>query len=150
MILICDKLCSSGVFGATGSSSSKSVIEGESVTLYTHFTQIKQGDWIQWWFKEYLIVESNVMTGSMTVYDDVLDGRFRDRLKLDTQTGYLTITNTTTEHTGDYRVGTNQPMMMTFSLFVYGEFPCLHFKVKCICQAYYFCKQSKLFKSINL
>uniref|UniRef100_A0A8C2JFX1 Ig-like domain-containing protein n=1 Tax=Cyprinus carpio TaxID=7962 RepID=A0A8C2JFX1_CYPCA len=50
-------------------------------------------------------------TNSMTVYDDVLDGRFRDRLKLNKQTGSLTITNTTTQHAE------------SFSLIVYARLP---------------------------
>ncbi len=125
VILICDKLCSSGVFGAI-ELAPKSVIEGESVTLYTYFTQIQQDDWIQWWFGKYVIVDTNVTTSSMTVYDDVLDGRFKDRLKLDNQTGYLTITNITTEHAGDYTVSTNKPMMTTFSVIVYGELHLFH------------------------
>ncbi|XP_043081907.1 uncharacterized protein LOC122329621 isoform X2 [Puntigrus tetrazona] len=55
----------------------------------------------------------------MTVYDDVLDGRFRDRVKLDNQSGSLTITNITTEHAGEYVVSTSQPRMITFDLIVY-------------------------------
>lgn len=105
---------------------SQSAMEGESVTLNTHYTQIKQGDWIQWRFENYTIVDINVTTGSMTVFDDVLDGRFRNRLKLDSQTGYLTITNITTKHAGDYTVTTNQPVMISFILTVYGELHLFH------------------------
>ncbi|XP_016354733.1 uncharacterized protein LOC107698293 [Sinocyclocheilus anshuiensis] len=108
-----------GVFGYTARAS-VSVIKGEAVTLNTRLTQINQGDWIQWWFGKYLIVDTNVTTGSMTVYDDGLDGRFRDRLKLDNQTGSLTITNTTTEHAGRYELQT-RPMSKSFYLTLYGE-----------------------------
>uniref|UniRef100_A0A8C1KSP6 Uncharacterized protein n=1 Tax=Cyprinus carpio TaxID=7962 RepID=A0A8C1KSP6_CYPCA len=79
-------------------------MRGSSVTLNSGLTKMKDDDQIQWRFgnENTLIAEINKRTNSMTVYDDVLDGRFRDRLKLDKQTGSLTITNTTTEHTGDY------------------------------------------------
>ncbi|XP_048038249.1 uncharacterized protein LOC125263289 [Megalobrama amblycephala] len=98
------------------------VIEGDSVTLNFHLTE-RIDDEIQWSFEDTLIAEINVTADSFTVYDDVLDGRFRDRLKLDNQTGSLTITNTTTEHAGHYSVRyilANYPMMMTFILTVYG------------------------------
>ncbi|CAM4599745.1 unnamed protein product [Leuciscus chuanchicus] len=92
---------------------SVSVKEGESVTLNSGVTDIKDYDLIEWkfrteddetdwWFKD-LIAELNVTADRIAVYDDVLDGRFRDRLKLNNQTGSLTITNITTEHAGVYK-----------------------------------------------
>ncbi|KAL0161616.1 hypothetical protein M9458_045341, partial [Cirrhinus mrigala] len=54
----------------------------------------------------------------MTVYDDVLDGRFRNRLRLDKQTGSLTITDITAEHTGDYELQINS-VTKCFLLTVY-------------------------------
>ncbi|XP_052446083.1 uncharacterized protein LOC127987729 [Carassius gibelio] len=108
-----------GVFGATVQASDVAV-EGESVTLNAGFTPIKPGDWIAWSFENNMIVGTNVTTGNMTVYDNVLDGRFRNRLKLDSQTGSLTITNITTEDAGDYSVSTSQLMMITYSLTVYA------------------------------
>uniref|UniRef100_A0A8C2HFG1 Ig-like domain-containing protein n=1 Tax=Cyprinus carpio TaxID=7962 RepID=A0A8C2HFG1_CYPCA len=110
-----------GVFGATGWGK-KSVMEGESVTLslYSSLGPMQQDDLIQWRFGKYVIVDTNVTTGSMTVYDDVLDGRFRNRLKLDNQTRSLTITNITTKHAGDYEVRTiNRPQTMDYILTVY-------------------------------
>ncbi|XP_077081845.1 uncharacterized protein LOC143735544 [Siphateles boraxobius] len=87
----------------------KSVMVGDSVSLNSDLTEIKDDDVIQWrfWFENTLIAEINKRADRITVYDDVLDGRFRDRLKLDNQTGSLTITNTTTEHTGDYYLQIN-------------------------------------------
>ncbi|XDV24111.1 hypothetical protein PO909_028374 [Leuciscus waleckii] len=75
-------------------------MEGDSVTLNSDLTEIDD-DQILWRFGDEN-TEISVMADRITVYDDVPDGRFRDRLKLDDQTGSLTITNTTTEHAGDY------------------------------------------------
>ncbi|XP_043078926.1 uncharacterized protein LOC122327546 [Puntigrus tetrazona] len=89
----------------------KSVMEGDSVTLNSGRTEIKDGDEIQWRFgnENTIIAEINKQTDILTVYDEVLDGRFRDRLKLDDQTGSLTITDTTTQHAGDYKLQIFKP-----------------------------------------
>ncbi|KAL1251984.1 hypothetical protein QQF64_019780, partial [Cirrhinus molitorella] len=109
------------VFGATGQAS-VSAMEGGSVTLNSSFRQIKQDDCIQWRFGKYLLVDTNVTAGRITVYDDVFDGRFRNRLKLDNQTGSLTITNITMKHTGKYGLkNDNRPMRKSFILTVYKD-----------------------------
>ncbi|XDV22926.1 hypothetical protein PO909_027680 [Leuciscus waleckii] len=116
--LISEKLCSSGVFG-------ESVMEGDSVSLNSPLTEMKNDDVIQWRFgdrfgyENTLIAEINKRADRITVYDDVLDGRFRDRLKLDNQTGSLTITDTTTEHEGDYKLQINSEIKR-FILIVFG------------------------------
>ncbi|XDV23988.1 hypothetical protein PO909_028309, partial [Leuciscus waleckii] len=122
--LICDKLCSPGVFAGTDTVKSVSVMEGDSVSLNSDFTEIMDEDLILWRFgdENTLIAEINALTDSITVYDDVPDGRFRDRLKLDDQTGSLTITNTTTEHTGVYILQMSG-VIKTFSLSVYARLP---------------------------
>ncbi|XP_067265625.1 uncharacterized protein [Chanodichthys erythropterus] len=83
-----------------------SVKEGDSVTLNSDLTEMKRYDWIRWRFENEntLIAEINKQDDRITVYDDVLDGRFRDSLKLDNQTGSLTITNITMKHTGEYKL----------------------------------------------
>ncbi|KTF85315.1 hypothetical protein cypCar_00049245, partial [Cyprinus carpio] len=79
-------------------------------------------DLIQWRFgsENTLIAEIDVMAGSITVYDDVLDERFRDRLKVDHQTGSLIITDTRTEHTGLYQLQSNT-LRKNFTLTVYDS-----------------------------
>ncbi|XP_048038307.1 CD48 antigen-like isoform X2 [Megalobrama amblycephala] len=103
---------------------SVSVKEGDSVALNTNLTEMMDDDVIQWRYgtNNTLIAEISVLEDSMTVYDDVLDGRFRDRLKMDHQTGSLTITNTTTEHYGDYKLKINSARKR-FSLTVYSVLP---------------------------
>ncbi len=82
-----------------------SVTEGDSVTLNSDLTEIMDDDQIQWKFGPITtIAEINKQADRFTVYDDVIDGRFRDRLKLDNQTGSLTITNTRTEDADCYKL----------------------------------------------
>ncbi|XP_026119936.1 uncharacterized protein LOC113099076 isoform X1 [Carassius auratus] len=108
------KLCSSGVFGETY------VKTGHSVTLNSGLSVMMDNDLIQWECEYGLIAEINVTADRFSVYDDVPDGRFRDRLKLDDQTGSLTITNITFEHAVYYRVY-NNTMSKRFWLIVYDE-----------------------------
>ncbi len=110
------------MFGDTVTVESVSVLEGDSVALNSGFTEMMDDDVIRWKFgsENTLIAEIDVMYSSMTVYDDVLDERFRDRLKLDDQTGSLTITNITTGHAGLYKLQTNS-VSKNFSLTVHGE-----------------------------
>ncbi len=109
---------------------SVSVTEGESVTLNTDLTETYEGANILWKFgaEQSMIAEISRAYGIFT--SDVPDGRFRDRLKLDRQTGSLTITNITTKHAGLYEVqisGVKQSSKkyslkkISHSIFVYGE-----------------------------
>jgi len=102
-----------------------SAMEGDSVTLNTDLTEIHEDDDLLWLFgdENSLIAKIKKKKQIFSTYDDVPDGRFRDRLKLDDQTGSLTIMNTTTEHTGVYTLvitGANKSPK-TFNVSVYGE-----------------------------
>ncbi|XP_056304435.1 uncharacterized protein LOC130216566 [Danio aesculapii] len=96
-----------------------SVTMGDSVTLSSGVTEIMDDDQIQWRFgdEDNLIAEVNITTIKFSVHDDVLRGRFRDRLKLDSKTGSLSITDTTVEYKGDYKLQTNY-IDFTFRLIV--------------------------------
>ncbi|XDV23695.1 hypothetical protein PO909_028160 [Leuciscus waleckii] len=101
-------------------------MEGDSVTLNTDVTKIHEEYNSTLWkygAEKYFIAEISRKHGIST-YDGP-DGRFRDRLKLDNQTGSLTITNTTTEHTGVYQLETIGQTLTskTFSVSVYARLP---------------------------
>uniref|UniRef100_A0A9J8A370 Ig-like domain-containing protein n=1 Tax=Cyprinus carpio carpio TaxID=630221 RepID=A0A9J8A370_CYPCA len=112
-----------GVFGYTDEVKSVSVMEGDSVTLYTDLTEIQKADLILWTFgpDSTGIAQINRLINKISYYD-VFGGRFRDRLKLDHQTGSLTITNTTEEHAGLYRflhiIGGKEVLPKKFSISV--------------------------------
>ncbi|XP_048038351.1 uncharacterized protein LOC125263378 isoform X2 [Megalobrama amblycephala] len=80
----------------------KSVKEGESVTLDSGVIK-SSNDSMRWYFNDTLIAE---ITGDQSkICTDVqCDERFRDRLKLDHQTGSLTLTNITNTDSGEYKL----------------------------------------------
>uniref|UniRef100_A0A8C1LAE2 Immunoglobulin domain-containing protein n=1 Tax=Cyprinus carpio TaxID=7962 RepID=A0A8C1LAE2_CYPCA len=101
-----------------------SVMEGDSVTLFTR-VKTNQQKVITWYSNETIIAE---ITGDLSfICTDVQcneDGteRFRDRLKLDNQTGSLTIRDIRTTDSGYFRLFINKfNMTMTFSITVQGH-----------------------------
>ncbi len=82
-----------------------SVMEGDSVTLRTDVPEIQRYDVIRWRFGQQTspVAEINRTAGIFNTSDGP-DGIFRDRLKLDHQTGSLTINTTETNHSGHYEV----------------------------------------------
>ncbi|XDV23508.1 hypothetical protein PO909_028065, partial [Leuciscus waleckii] len=111
----------SGVFGE-----SVSVMEGDSVTLNTDLIEIHEVEDILWAFgAEKSLIAKIKRKNQIFSTSDGPDGRFRDRLKLDDQSGSLTITNTTTEHAGVYQLEINGAKLTskTFSVSVYARLP---------------------------
>ncbi len=81
---------------------SVSVMEGDSVTLLTD-VKINQQERIKWYFNDNRIAQI-IVNQSKICTDDQCKERFRDRLKLDHQTGSLIITNITTSDSGLYKL----------------------------------------------
>ncbi|XP_073721366.1 uncharacterized protein [Misgurnus anguillicaudatus] len=126
VILLC--LCLFGVFG----SEFVSVTEGDSVTLSVSLTETQREDRISWKFtsqeikaSEIIIAETEDKGNAVTLHDDRVEGRFRDRLELNKHTGSLTITNTSITHTGLYKVNTirTNTQLKTINLTVYARLP---------------------------
>uniref|UniRef100_A0A8C1V624 Ig-like domain-containing protein n=1 Tax=Cyprinus carpio TaxID=7962 RepID=A0A8C1V624_CYPCA len=98
---------------------------GDRVTLQINDTEIQTDDEITWTFG----TNRNLIAKISGETRDIVDGpdeRFRDRLKLDHQTGSLIITNTTTEHAGVYEVEISRRSSETkirFSVTVYARLP---------------------------
>ncbi|XP_052394102.1 SLAM family member 9-like [Carassius gibelio] len=113
-----------GLFGTkTNEKQSVSVTEGESVTLNTDDIEKDEEDDILWKFEKSQIAIIKGKKQNFT-YDDTTE-RFRDRLKLDNQTGSLTITNISTEHSGVYELEISGAKLTskTFSVSVYARLP---------------------------
>uniref|UniRef100_A0A8C2G2W4 Ig-like domain-containing protein n=1 Tax=Cyprinus carpio TaxID=7962 RepID=A0A8C2G2W4_CYPCA len=103
-----------------------SVMEGDSVTLKTNVTEVQQADDIEWKFgsNNSYIARIKKQQQIFSTFDGP-DGRFRDRLKLDNKTGFLTITNITTKHAGLYEVEMSGVKLSskTFNVSVYAHLP---------------------------
>ncbi len=103
-VCVCVCVCvSSGVSDVYSDRVSVSAIEGDSVTLHTG-VETKQQEDIKWYFSSKRIAQiSGDLSFTCTdVQCNTGTERFRDRLKLDHQTGSLTITNTRTTDSGEY------------------------------------------------
>lgn len=95
------------------------VMKGHYVTLNTDHTQIDKTSVIQWIFGDLIIAQ---MAGNNTSYNNETE-IFRDRLMLENQTGFLTIKNMITNHTGLYKAEINHRTSITsFNVIVYSEF----------------------------
>nr|XP_055072572.1 uncharacterized protein LOC129452618 [Misgurnus anguillicaudatus] len=117
-----------GVFGVDGYEvKSVSVMEGDSVLLDPDITEILTDDQILWMFKinntETCIVEIYKRHNVRFLEDD---GRFRDKLKLDNQTGSLIITNFNITNTGLYDlqiINNKGTVYKRFNVTVYAPLP---------------------------
>ncbi|KAG1946401.1 hypothetical protein F2P79_013862 [Pimephales promelas] len=102
-----------------------SVMEGDSVTLHTGVQTNQQQD-IKWYFKDTRIAQINGNLNKSCTDVQCKDGdeRFRDRLKLDNQTGSLTITNTRTSDSGEYKLYiSSNNIEKIFSVAVHARLP---------------------------
>ncbi|XP_042568212.1 SLAM family member 5-like [Cyprinus carpio] len=85
---------------------SVSVMEGDSVSLQTN-TELQTEDQITWAFGPSAVFLAQLQKETRIVITHDPDGRFRNRLKVNNQTGSLTITNTRTTHSGLYQIITS-------------------------------------------
>ncbi|XP_043078525.1 uncharacterized protein LOC122327317 isoform X2 [Puntigrus tetrazona] len=84
----------------SGALETVSVMEGYPVTLSSALTEIQVNDIIQWKFGDTRI--ANVSRTATPFYED--DARFEGRLKVNHQTGSLTITETNEKNSGLYKL----------------------------------------------
>ncbi|XP_016314644.1 CD48 antigen-like [Sinocyclocheilus anshuiensis] len=100
-----------------------SAMEGDSFTLRTGLTEIQRDDELEWRFGSSRARLTRIAAGNITTYNDET---FRDRLQLERQTGDLTVTNITNEHTGVYQLSIvirNKKSTKRFAVNVYAPVP---------------------------
>ncbi|XP_056303245.1 CD48 antigen-like isoform X2 [Danio aesculapii] len=123
LLFLCFK---TGAFGSSRTEmQSFSVTEGDSVTLHSGVTELHTGE-LTWHFvaDKSLIALINRAYQAFSTMNGT-DGRFRDRLKLDNNTGSLTIINIRSEHAGDYEVQifSDNTSSKRFRVTVYARLP---------------------------
>ncbi|XP_056614712.1 uncharacterized protein LOC130429891 [Triplophysa dalaica] len=115
-------VCVAGVFGV-GADEVTSVMEGNSVTLHTGLKHIQIHDRLLWIFEFADTLIAEIHAQNVSIFNK--EGIFKDRLEMNNQTGSLTITNITTEHSGLYqlRISRNMISDISFNLIVYAHLP---------------------------
>ncbi len=116
---------SSDVSGADADGASVSVMGGDSVTLHTD-VKTNQQEKIKCFFSDTRIAQISGDLSKICTDVQCNEGteRFRDRLKLDHQTGSLTIMNTRTTDSGDYKlqiISSSSISQKLFRITVHGE-----------------------------
>ncbi|XP_051550715.1 uncharacterized protein LOC127438845 [Myxocyprinus asiaticus] len=121
-------LCLWRLIAVFGEMKSVSVMEGESVTVHTDITEIQGNYEILWMFGPQEIIVASINkrdTHFINIdYFDYDDVRFKDRLQVNNETGSLTVTNITTEHSGLYQlVSFRKKITHRFNVTVYACLP---------------------------
>ncbi|XP_016115989.1 SLAM family member 5-like, partial [Sinocyclocheilus grahami] len=102
---------------------SVSVLEGESITLHTD-VKVQRDDQLRWTFGPQNTRIAEIIKRDQINFIFVSnDGRFRDKLLMDNQTGSLTIRNIRSEHTGLYELTviiSGKTSLKSFSVTVYA------------------------------
>ncbi|XP_052445183.1 uncharacterized protein LOC127986953 isoform X1 [Carassius gibelio] len=119
-------LITNGVFDVkTDEVKSVSVTEGDSVSLNTD-VKVQTDDMVRWTFGPQNTRIAEIIKRDQINFIYVSnDGRFRDKLQMDNQTGSLTIRNIRSEHSGLYKltVISGETSLKSFSVTVYAPLP---------------------------
>ncbi|XP_056304010.1 uncharacterized protein LOC130216146 [Danio aesculapii] len=110
---------------------SVSLVEEDSVSLHSGVKKQQRKD-TEWYFNNLRIAQLNadLSFNCTDVHCNEGTERFRDRLKLDNQTGSLTIMNIRNTHSGEYKLLIKGNREITFNVTVYGDPAVQHNRLK--------------------
>ncbi|XP_057181311.1 T-lymphocyte surface antigen Ly-9-like isoform X2 [Triplophysa rosa] len=97
-------------------------MEGDSVTLHTHLTHIQRDDQILWMFGPQGTRIAEIYYQKPNTYDKT--GRYGGRLRINSQTGSLTITNITSTDSGLHElqiINSRATLYKRFNISVYDR-----------------------------